>query len=375
MAFSKEKNHVEEKFLPGENTPIPDLKAYEIDIYFKDFYGNPEKFTLKISMDLTRFDKTIYPLASVPLIHPYSDAADVACTIRCMKLEEIIATKLKCLMQRQNAPDLFDYAYSIKLLGGTLDRAEVRDALIKKTIFDRNPFILKGILAATDFDFFKEAWLKSIICAKQYWLSIEDAIATFLGDLEVLFAGMTDNGFSPYTYFPVAARATIMKAARTQTRLKVVYNGAERIIEPYALKYMQRRGRDPKEYFYVYNVSGGNNPPGIRQFVSESLQLLENTDQPFDPRYPIELSKAGEHPEKRFLFDPNKPMRAPTRPKLGIGLRRRSTSLGPKYVFQCMACGKRFTKKIYDGTLNEHKGKNGYPCYSRFGSYVTTKYS
>src|SRR3990167_6537257 len=44
---------------------------------------------LRISMDITRFDKVLLPIQTVDLIHPYSDAANVSCKIRCMKLEEI----------------------------------------------------------------------------------------------------------------------------------------------------------------------------------------------------------------------------------------------------------------------------------------------
>lgn len=376
ITFVKERNQVDEKFPPGENAPLPDLRVYEIDVFFKDFYGNPDRFTLKIAMDLTRFDRTIYDPVTVSLIHPYSDAAEVACQIRCMKLEEIIATKLKCLMQRQNAPDLYDYVYSIQLLGGALNKREVREALIEKTIFDRNPYLLKGILGATDFGFFRTAWLRSIICAKRYMIQVEDAISAFVADLEELFAGTSDNGYAQNAYFPVGARAAIMRAARTQTTLKVRYNGAERIVEPYALKYMQPRNRDPKEYLYVFNCSGGSNPPGWRQFVAENLQSIENTDQHFEPQYPIELSKAGETPENPYLFDPNKPVKAPrARTTFASPARRaRSFSSGIKYVYACSYCSKRFYKSAQDSTLRAHKDKNGYPCGGRHGYYVDTKY-
>lgn len=376
ITFVKEKNDVDEKFPPGENAPLPDLRVYEVNVYFKDFYGNPEKFTLRISMDLTRFDRTIYPPVTMPLIHPYSDAADVACDIRCMKLEEIIATKLKCMIQRQKAPDLFDYVYSIQLLGGTLNKEEVRDALIQKTIFDRNPYLLKSILGATDFDFFRNAWVKSIVCAKRYMMQVEDAISAFVADLENLFAGLTDNGYAQFAYFPAEARAKIMQAARTQTRLKVRYKDADRIVEPYALKYMQPRGRDSKEYLYVYNCSGGDNPPGWRQFVSENLQSIENTEEAFEPQYPIELSKAGEMPENPYLFDPNKPERAPrqTRSSLGRTTRvPRSFSGGMKYVFRCSNCNKQLIRSSYDSSSRPHKDKHGYPCYG-YPIYITTRY-
>lgn len=374
--FTKERNEVDEKFPPGENAPLPDLRVYEIKVFFKDFYGNPEKFTLKISMDLTRFDKTIYQPEIRSLIHPYSDSSEVTCDIRCMKLEEIIATKLKCLMQRQNAPDLFDYVYSIQLLGGKLNKKEVREALIKKTIFDRNPYLLKQILAATDFNFFREAWIKSIVCAKQYMIEVEDAVSNFLTDLDDLFAGVSDNGYAQFAYFPVDARTAIMHAARTQTRLRVTYKGAERMVEPYALKYMHPRGRDPKEYLYVFNRSGGDNPPGWRQFVSENLQSIENTEENFEPEYPIELSKAGEMPENPYLFDPNKPTKAPRRSR-GIRTARprrvRASSFGPTYIYQCGSCGKKFYRKTQNSRMKPHKSKTGFQCYG-FAVYVGMKY-
>lgn len=373
VAFVKEKSDVDEKFPPGENAPLPDLRVYEINVYFKDFYGNPEKFTLRISMDLTRFDRTIYPCVTMPLIHPYSDAAVVACEIRCMKLEEIIATKLKCMMQRRSAPDLFDYVYSIQLLGGALNKEEVRNALIQKTIFDRNPYLLKGILSSTDFDFFRSVWVKTIICAKQYMMQVEDAISAFVADLDDLFSGVSDNGYAQFAYFNVEARSKILRAARTQTLLKVRYKNADRLVEPYALKYMQPRGRDSKEYLYVYNCSGGDNPPGWRQFVSENLQSIENTDEKFKPQYPIELSKAGEMPEDPYLFDPNKPERAPRPHRTTFSRARNSFSGGIKYVFKCSNCNKQSTRSSYNSSSRPHKDRRGYSCYG-YPIYVTTKY-
>src|SRR4051812_38532470 len=145
-------------------------------------------------MDVTRFDRILLPLETKTLIHPYSDASELACTIRCMKLEEIVATKLKCLMQRQHAPDLFDYAYAIRQMGGTLNTGEVVQTLIRKTIFSRNPFTLKAILLKTAFGYFREGWDKSIVCAKQFIMNVEDAIAAFSASLEELFVGYHDSG-------------------------------------------------------------------------------------------------------------------------------------------------------------------------------------
>jgi predicted nucleotidyltransferase component of viral defense system len=378
--FVKEDNKIEEKFTATE-TPIPGLKVYEARIYFKDFNGGSDHMKIKISMDITRFDKILLDIQEVDLIHLYSDANNVACKIRCMKLEEIIATKLKCLMQRQHAPDLFDYVHSIRLLGGTLNREEVVETFVKKTIFEKNPYVLKGILSLTAFDYFRLYWAKGVLCAKQLFIDVEDAISTFIADLESLFGIYSDNGFAQFVYFRPEDRAVIMKAGRDQTLLKVNYNGSDRMIEPYSLKYLEKRSGDEKEYFYVYNLSGGSSAPGIRSFLPQGLQSIENTEEKFSPRFPVELSKHGETPDNPYLFDPNRPTPAPrqraTRSVFGSTPRpRRNTfSGGLKYTYQCGMCGKKMTKGRQDSTIGPHKSKGGhYPCPGRFGIYVGIKY-
>jgi predicted nucleotidyltransferase component of viral defense system len=367
--FVKDANVIKEKFV-ATDAPLPDLKVYEVRVYFKDFYGKPGHVKVRISMDITRFDRVLLPIQSRPLIHPYSDAAELACEIRCMKLEEIIATKLKCLMQRQHAPDLFDYAYSIKRLGGSLNRDKVVRALIQKTIFSRNPFILKNILVRTAFDYFREQWANSVICAKEYLIQAEDAIAAFVNDLDSLFAKYHDNGFAQFVYFSAEHRVPIMQAARTQTLLKIRYRGEERLVEPYSLKYQMRRDGVEREYFFAHKVSGGSTGPGIRTFTADRMEAIENTDQQFEPRHQIELSKAGEMPENRYLFDPNKPARTPRSP-----LRVRSSGPRIKYIYRCSYCGRQFTKTSQDPSLGVHKGRGGYACSGRHGYYVGTRYS
>jgi predicted nucleotidyltransferase component of viral defense system len=370
ITFVKEDLRIEEKFEAAE-APIPSLQVWEARIYFKDFYGKADHFKLKIAMDVTQYDKVLLDLQSVNLIHPYSDASNVECKIRCMKLEEIIATKLKCLLQRQHAPDLFDYVHAVKRLGGNLNKEEVVDTFIRKTIFGRNPHTVKNILLRTSFDYFRRSWEKGIICAKHLIFEVEDAISYFIVELEGLFEIYPDNGYGAFAYFPSEMRTAIMEAGRNQTRLKIRYKSTDRLIEPYSLKYLQRKDGKQREYFYVYNCSGGGKPPGVRCFVHENIQSIESTDEKFDPRYQIELSKAGEKPENPYLFDPNRPERSTT-PRISI-LGRRSRTI--KYVYKCGHCGKSFIRSIRDHALKPHKSKSGYQCGGRTGYYVTTKYS
>lgn len=371
VSFIPENSRIEEKFAATES-PLPDLKVYEVRIYFKDFHGKSDYINLKISMDITRFDRVMLPIQTIPLIHPYSDANEIQCNIRCMKLEEIIATKLKCLLQRQHTADLFDYVYSIKLLGGSLNKEELVDTFINKTIFRRNPHVVKSILVEMPFDYFRGLWTKTLVCAKQIMFDVEDAINMYLNNLEEIFNIYPNNGFREFAFFGPELRNPIMQAGRTQTLLKVIYNNEERLVEPYSLKYLQRKDGSQKEYLYVYNKTGGSGP-GIRCFVANNFQLIENTEDKFESRYPIELCKAGEKPENPYLFDPNRPIKPPkiTRSIYGVSSTRNS---GPKYQYKCTACGKKFTKSTQNSSLGKHKNRFGYQCGGTYGSYIGMKY-
>jgi hypothetical protein len=162
-----------------------------------------------------------------------------------------------------------------------------------------------------------------------------------------------------------------MDAGRSQTLLKIRYNDSDRLVEPYALKYQQRRDGLEREYLYVYNVTGGDSRPGIRSFVAEKVQSIENTDQKFVPRddQQIELSKAGELPENPYLFDPNKPVK---QSKMGYSFPR-TRNYGIRYIYHCNVCGKSFIKSSSNNKLGKHKSKNGNQCYSRYGIYVGSK--
>ena len=157
--------------------------------------------------------------------------------------------------------------------------------------------------------------------------------------------------------------------------MKVRYKGYDRIVEPYSLKYLEKKNGEAREYFYVYNCSGGESALDIRSFLPERLESIENTEEKFIPRFQIELSKAGEMPENPYLFDPNRPVKAP-RSRTAFSLPRRQRLYGqPKYIFQCSICGRKFPKSSHNPTLRPHKGKGGYPCYGTFGVYVDMKYN
>jgi hypothetical protein len=67
------------------------------------------------------------------------------------------------------------------------------------------------------------------------------------------------------------------------------------MVEPYSLVFKQRKDGVAQEYFYCYDTTGGHSSgPSIKSFTRGGIQRMENTDIHFEPRYTVELAKAGD---------------------------------------------------------------------------------
>lgn len=369
VVFEKERNIVQEKMaIDSEH------KVYQAKLYFKDFYGNPDNITISVRLDVTQFDKIYLPVQSRFLAHPYSDAADCRTEIKCVKLEELLATKLKCLLQRRHSFDLYDYVYSI-FINKEIDvnRSEIVSTFLKKTIFEPSPGVVKNLLSELPFEIFRAAWNKYIVCPKQSILDFDFVLKSFKQNIDELFGGF-GAGYGQLAFFPAALRNPIMEAGSNMTLLKMTYDDVTRQIEPYSLVYKRRQDGYGQEYFYAFDRTGGRSSgPGIKCFVNSKIQGLELTDEKFEPRYPVELSKAGEFGGKTYFSSPFS--RAHTAPQLTARRRTvRGSKSGMVYVVECSYCGKRFNRNTYTTQLNEHKDKFGNACFGRIGYVVDQRY-
>ena len=154
-----------------------------------------------------------------------------------------------------------------------------------------------------------------------------------------------------------------MEAGRNLTCLQITYDRTPRLVEPYSLKYMQRKDGAEREYLYVYDRVGGRSGPGWKTMVAQKMTSIANTSETFKPRWPVELSKSGESPDNHYFFDPSRPTKAKS---------RFSSASNIKYVYRCSFCGKTFRRSSMDSSLNPHKNKNGRDCSGRYGIYAGT---
>jgi len=369
VTFDTSKTRVEKKKRADRDKTISEAR-----LYFLDFYGKPNEIALSVRLDVTQFDRLYLPIQDRKLIHPYSDRQACSTPIRCVQLEEILATKMRCLLQRKHIVDLFDLVYATIISPDIeIDRSALLSTFFRITVFGRDPSVVKGLFIDLPIASLGGLWKKVIACPVATFFDFESAKANFLDFIHKLIPQQATHDFSE-TFFPSSMRNPILAAADSMTMLKLTYANVERFVEPYELTFKIRKDGVAREYFYVYDTTGGRSSgPGLKILVSQNVQSIENTDRGFKARFSMEISKAGgaetvSHFRGRFGY----------RGK-GIGStigrkpRRSRSSLegyGPtvQYRIQCPYCNKEFTRKRFGDTkLNPHKDNYGNRCYGKVG--------
>jgi predicted nucleotidyltransferase component of viral defense system len=361
VTFDLERNQIVDTQLIDRGKRI-----YKLRLYFRDFSGNAAHIPLKVKVDVTEYDRVLLPVQTRRLIHQYSDASECIFDVRVVKLEEALADKMKCLIQRRYAYDLFDLVYGVFVNREfDVDRAELVQTFLRKTIFEPSPVAARDLLLGVPFDLMRGFWSK-VVGPKTSLFSFESAVSLLRDGLLSLFQPFSWGAHLAGLYFPAEFRNPILQAGSDLTLLRVTYDGITRDVEPYSLVFKHAKNKPAREYFYGYDRSGGHTSgPGIKSLTLDGLQRVENTEITFEPRYDVELSKAGDSDNVGYFGRPFGSSRL-RRPRA----RRTPVRSGPTYTIQCPYCSKRFTRKTPSTRLNKHQDGFGNACYGRVGIRV-----
>jgi hypothetical protein len=147
---------------------------------------------------------------------------------------------------------------------------------------------------AVPFDVMQAYWNK-IVCVAGSRMDFTTAVDRFKGELRSLFSSFQYGDANQLAFFPPDLRTPIIQAGRSQTLLRVTYDGVPRLVEPYSLTFKWRKGGVGQEYLYVYDQTGGRSGASIKSLFNWKITSLENPDVKFEPRFEIELAKAGEY--------------------------------------------------------------------------------
>ena len=331
----------------------------------------------RVKLDLTRDELLVLPAAENVISHDYSDAPEEGIRVRCYAYEEAFGEKIRALGERARPRDLYDVINLYRNVEARPQATVLLDLLRQKCGHRRIPVPTLAALEAHRADL-EGSWqpmlghqLMALPPVESFW----DALPEFFGWLET---GMAPA--MPATYRLVAGETVLRErtlrlpvAAVAQTYLEVIrfaaanhlcvdlqYLGSIRRIEPYSL----RQTREGNIVLHAIRVGDGEH----RSYRVDRIDGAQVTRESFVPRYAVELS-----PQGSILVAPT-----PARSISSTG-RPRSTRVsrsivGPRYIYECMNCGKHFSRKKPTTRLNPHKDKLGYACSGRTAVYVDTRY-
>ncbi|MGW7759051.1 nucleotidyl transferase AbiEii/AbiGii toxin family protein [Streptomyces violaceusniger] len=273
--------------------------VYTYQLLFTDFYGTTGSVPVSLHLDVTEFTRLQLPPQSRTLIHPYSDQAACTADLTVISLEEALADKLKCLLQRRSIRDLFDLTYSTFVNSEIpVNRRSLVSTFLRKTIFAPSPAAALNLLTAIPFDSMQSLWDTTITCARDSLPEFTSTVARWKSELDLLFADFRTGHNAQAAFYPAHLRMPIMEAGAERKLMLVTYEGHRRLVEPYALRFKRRTDGVGQEYLYVYDRTGGRSGPGIKSFFHHRISDLSVTDEHFEPQYEIELSKAGEFSDR-----------------------------------------------------------------------------
>jgi len=341
----------------------------------------------RIKFDLTNDELVTSEPKIREVHHPYPDSPEEGMAVLCYSFEELFAEKIRALAERERPRDLYDVIHLYRHSNEEINRPLLVQMLERKCGF-------KGILLPTvealanspEYNELKSEWknmlahqLPVLPPFEQFWNELPDVFNWLYGKVEKGIQPVIPSiGIAVDERWRAPAMGTVW---HTKVPLEIIryaganrlcvdlqYHGSWRLIEPYSL----RQSRDGNLLLYAVKHLTGE----PRSYRVDRIQGSTVTDKPFNPRYAIELSESGpitappisRNPE---IYQGNRTRKLASRQ---IDINRSASEFGPKYVFECPVCGKQFTHKSFNGSLNPHKDKSGYPCMGRFGTYLTTKW-
>jgi predicted nucleotidyltransferase component of viral defense system len=365
---------------PGERISV------EGRIYYKGPLGFSGALP-RIKLDLTAEEAFVLDQVNREVHHPYSDKPEGGIHIQCYCFEEVFAEKIRALAERLRPRDLYDVIHLYRRDITGQDRKLILSTLKQKCEFKGIPVPTMKILEskperaelASEWENMLGHQVPVLPPFEQYWQELPEVFEWLYRAVEKIApAAMPvmmqeiDASWHPpamvqawHTTIPIEI---IRYAASTRLCINLTYKASERMIEPYSL----RRTSEGNLLLYAVKHDTGE----LRSYRVDRIQNATVTQIPFHPKYAIELTATSP------LSTPPTIIRAGRirgeRPQQIKSIVRRAKGYkpdhGPKYIFECSYCGKRFSHKSYDAKLNNHKDKHGYPCPGRIGFYIDTKY-
>ncbi|HLC26693.1 MAG TPA: nucleotidyl transferase AbiEii/AbiGii toxin family protein [bacterium] len=339
----------------------------------------------RILFDLTKYEPILDTPSSRVIFHPYPDALPDNIEVLTYSFDELLAEKTRALYERARPRDLYDVVYLLENRPDAFDFHHVRKLFIDKCAAKglAPPSLGELIRLVEDDQELRSEWANMLA----YQLPSLPDLDTLLRRLPSLLRWIDQ----PSASLPELMRApapipagteliapagirywgtglpleTIRFAGANRLLIEFDYDGRHRSVEPYSL-HQARTGN-----ILLYGWEQGSTH--IKAFNTAKIDNLRVTSNGFEPRYRIEFSSAAP-----LSIPPSSSSSHGMYSSLSHRLTRSSasgrSSYGPRYVFECPNCQKRFTHTKNDPALRKHKAPDGYwDCPGRHGYLVEVR--
>lgn len=333
----------------------------------------------RVLLDITQHEAVLDAPIERAVFHPYPDALSDGVAVVTYSFNELLAEKLRALLERSRPRDLYDVVFLLENSPESFDlfsaREIFRDKCAGKQITPPSAAELVHVVSAAAE--LRSEW--SNMLAHQ--LPVLPVLDEFLHRLPPLLAWVDEPRAVPpkvrLAAAPGGAGETLVAPAGIQywgsglpleairfagaNRLLVEfdYHGRRRVTEPYSLRRAQTTGN---LLFYGWEQASAQ----IKAFKVAEMGNIRAAGTSYQPRYRVEFTPHG-----GVSAPPTtQPLRVSYARPRPARVSRRS---GPTYVFECTYCGKRFRHTKNDPTLRKHKQKNvHWDCPGRRGYLVDT---
>ncbi len=335
----------------------------------------------KIKLDLTSDEVLVLEPERRRVNHPYDDDPAEGIHVTCYAYAEIFAEKTRALQERGRPRDLYDVVNLFRREDTRGLLAEVRAVLVEKCKF-------KGIAPPTlaSISVYKVELEKLWGQMLSHQLPMLPPFESFWRELPAFFDWL-EGKTTPVERraFPLATGDEVIRAplgglgwiGRSSRALESIRFAAtnhlvveleyvdesgvraRRLIEPYSL----RRTRAGEVLLHAERADGS----GHRSYRVDRIIDARASDQSFVPKDVIELAPGG-FGEVRIATGA---LRSTSRRTV----RSTGKPTGPRYVYECTRCQRRFVKRKRDSTLRPHQNKAGGKCLGRVGVYRETRLS
>lgn len=285
--------NIDQTRITEKPTADNECKAIDGRVYFRGFAGD-DSLNFRVKFDLSDYERIVLPAQRHPLIHSFSDSEKCQVNLYSYSLEEVLAEKLRCWIQRTRSRDLYDIVHIIQSKIIPISYKNILSAFLKKTIYKNIVNVGKDeLLYAGKFKTIEISWLDTLVCPKNSLVAATNAIELFKNFVEALFhegnleASLGSNYFRRqlrYFRFKVqqGVREAIIASAQERKLIQMTYSDRARVIEPYSFKY----AKQGYENFYGWDRTRGNHIKCFNLYKVQGVSILPDI---YSPRYTIEI--------------------------------------------------------------------------------------